>query len=531
MAGAAKKPLTIDPDEALLQVVSQIPGIVGNPYLPHWPTGPQLLFLSAHLRHPGDRVFQALYGGAAGGGKSDALLMSMAQMAWLHGDFSGICFRRSYTDLIQPGALLDRAMSWWIPKGVAWSGTDKQFRFPNGAKVAMSYLWGPQDHLRYQGAEYHATAWDELTQWGTAAQYEYVGISRVRRKEGCQIPLRTLATSNPGGPGHAWVRDMFVGIPGKPAPHTYIPARLVDNPHLDRSRYEAGLSSLHPTVRRQLLDGDWQAREPGDYFRPEWFGPLLDPEVDTWSAKECIRVRWWDLAASEKADAARTAGVRMARHISGVRAIEHCRAFRATPGKRDDLIVQTAQADGHGVVVGIEIEGGSGGLAQFLALEKRLKALGFRVAGARPIADLTEREAKVLVRSQHARASKIQRADPVASCLERGYQRRGEGEPTGSTVWGCEANLPIAEHRDGLRLFSGPWTAEYLDELVGFPDGHLVDVVDATTGAWAYLEAHPAGGAKPLPRPSRVVARGTQAVDVGVHPDERREEKPRFWTP
>lgn len=509
-----------------------IPGIIGNPYLPHFPTVPQLHFLAAHLGHRGDQVFQALYGGAAGGGKSDALLMSMAQMAYLYPEFSGICFRRSYTDLIQPGALLDRAIQWWVPRGVHWSGTDKQFRFPNGAKVAMSYLWGPTDHLRYQGAEYHATAWDELTQWATAAQYEYVGISRVRRKADSRIPLRTLATSNPGGPGHEWVKRMFVGgiDPStgeriRPR-HLYIPARLADNPHLDREKYQAGLASLHPTVRDQLLRGDWDAREPGDYFRAEWFGPLLDPATDTWPSRDCIRIRWWDLAASEKPDAARTAGVRMARHRSGVRAIEHCRAFRATPGKRDDLIVQTAQADGHTVVVGIEIEGGSGGMAQFLALEKRLKAAGFRVAGARPAAQLTDREEQVLVKATHARASKAMRADPVASCLERGYQRRGEGPSTGAPWYGCDAGKPHDLHGDGIRIFAGPWTQEYLDELIGFPDGHLVDVVDATTGAWAYLEAHPAGSATPLPKSQK-----QSAPRDNQHPEDRPEPKKVIWRP
>jgi hypothetical protein len=142
---------------------------------------------------------------------------------------------------------------------------------------------------------------------------------------------------------------------------------------------------LHPTVREQLLNGDWTARDPGDYFRAEWFGPLLDPETDKWPPMSSIRIRWWDLAASEKADAASTAGVLMASHTSGVRAVEHVRAFRATPGKRDDLIVQTAKSDGYGVTVGLGDRGReSGGPAQFEALSKRLTAEGLRVVGASP---------------------------------------------------------------------------------------------------------------------------------------------------
>ena len=515
-------------EEILRWVDSYAPGIVGNPWIPQWPLPRQLLLLGLHgAIDRGSRqtkVFQVLYGGAAGGGKSSALLMAMAQMAWLYPGFSGICFRRSYTDLVQPGALLDRAMQWWLPAGVHWAGQKSQFVFPNGSRVAMSYLWGPNDHLRYQGAEYHSTGWDELTQWASPAQYEYVGISRVRRTVDCPIPLRTLCTSNPGGPGHDWVKRSFVGgidpVSGRPIvpENHYVPANLKDNPHLDRESYERGLSKLHPTVRAQLMDGNWDARDPGDYFRSEWFGPLLDPEVDTWPSRDCIRIRWWDLAASEGADAARTAGVRMARHRSGVRAVEHARMFRATPGKRDDLIVQTAQADGYGVVVGIEIEGGSGGYAQFLALEKRLREAGFKVAGARPVAMLTEREGKVLVRATGNRAAKAMRADPVASCLERGYQRRGEGGSTSSLLWGVDRGKAPSAQRDGILCFRGAWTQDFLDELIGFPQGAYCDLVDATTGAWAWLEAHPAGGStapgtlseKPVTGPDR-------------HPDDRED--------
>lgn len=475
------------------------PGIVGNPFLPHWPYARQMLALGAHLRHPVSGVFQMLYGGAAMGGKSDWLLMSCAQYAWQHGDFAAVCFRRTYSDLILPGAMLDRAMEWWIPAGARWDGTSATFRFPSGAKVTMSYLSKPNDHLRYASTEFHLAAFDELTHWPTSAQYEFVGLSRVRRKVNCKIPLRCLAASNPGGPGHEWVRREFIGGPDpatgrwRPPRHLFIPARIQDNPHADQRSYIASLSRLHPTVREQLLNGDWSARDPGDYFRAEWFGPLLDPQTEIWPSSQCIRVRWWDLAASEKEDAARTAGVRMARHRSGVRAVEHCRAFRATPGTRDDLIFQTAKADGHGVFVGLEIEGGSGGIAQFNALEKRLRAAGFRVVGARPRAELTDREARHVTRQLGARAAKAQRADPVASCVERGYQRRGEGPSTGGQDWGVDAHRSVTEQRDGIRLFSGPWTQDFLDECMGFPIAETCDVVDALSGAWAWLEAHPAG--------------------------------------
>lgn len=455
---------------------------------------------------------------------SDALLMAAAQYAWQHPDFAGIMFRRTHTDLAQPGALMDRAMEWWIPAGVHWDGVNKIFTFPSGAKVAMAYLKGPSDHLRYQGAEYQYTAWDELTQWESPRPYEYVGLSRVRRMEGSTIPLRTLSASNPGGPGHTWVKDRFIGgvdiVTGQAfdALHPYVPARIEDNPHLDRDAYIRTLERLHPTVRAQLLKGDWSAREPGDYFRVEWFGPMLDSEADAPPRGDHIAVRWWDLAASEKADAARTAGVLMARLRPGVRAVVHATAFRATPGKRDAKIVQQAHIDGRGVVVGIEIEGGSGGPAQFEALERRLKAEGFRVAGARPkVENADKRERKLLVKNPTHEKGKAGRADPVASCLERGHQRRGECNDTGEPWWGLDAGRGFLQQRDGLRLFAGPWTQAYLDEIEGFPDSVLLDLVDATSGAWAWLEAHPFGlrVAPEIPKPQAV---GELA---SVHPEDR----------
>ena len=507
------------------------PRVIGNPFIPHWPLPAQQVFMGLHLSDRGRGVFQALYGGSAGGGKSDALLMAAAQYAWREPDYAAILFRRTFTDLTQPGALLDRAMEWWIPHGAHWDGTNKVFRFPGGGKVAFAYLFKPNDHLRYQGAEYQFTGWDELTQWPTAQPYEYVGLSRVRRLANSNIPLRTLAASNPGGPGHDWVRRQFIGGVNpdtglhETRQHAYVPARIRDNPYLDQDNYVAGLEHLHPTVRQQLLDGDWSARDPGDYFRAEWFGQLLDPSVDKWPVRDCQRIRWWDLAASEKPDAARTAGVLMARHARGVRAIEHCRSFRATPGKRDDLIVQTAQADGHHVIVGLEIEGGSGGIAQFHALEKRLQSMGYRVVGARPKSEQTPREQRTVVRGAGNMNAKMGRADPVASCLERGYQRRGEGLPTGAPWWGADASVSdVGMERDGIRLFAGAWTSDYLNIVEGFPDAPTCDEVDATSGAWSWLEAHPKGIRMPMAR--------ERAQAINAHPEDLESvQQPRFLRP
>lgn len=530
------------------------PHVRGNRFIPQWPLPAQAAFLGLHQRLGDDKeVFQALFGGAAGPGKSSALLMGSAQYVHIP-SYAGICFRRHAIDLTQPDALLDRAWKWWLPRrddgspGAVWQAKKSTFHFPSGARIVFAHLSNPRDHLKYQGAAYQYSAWDELTQWDHARQYEYVGLSRLRRlssSDQMQIPLRTLSASNPGGPGHNWVMEKFVGgidsetgeeiIPQ----HPYVPARLVDNPYLDRETYIRTLMHLHPTVREQLLNGDWRAREQGDYFRAEWFGELLDPEVDTWAPEECVRVRWWDLAGSTKAGASKTSGVRMARHLEGDRAIEHCRSGRWTPGTRDDVILQTAAADGKSVIVGIEIEPGSGGLAQFLSLEKRLKQKGFTVVGVRPTALRTpaHRERFLIVKQGTALTAKVGRADPVAACLERGYIRRGEAPMTlqmqNSSLWGIDRERLHA--RDGLRCFRGAWTRSFFDSIEGFPPEsgkEGVDDVDAMSGAWAWTEANPAG----LRRPARP-DRKPQIKDPDADYDTMEEEQDQgrdtagHWTP
>jgi len=506
------------------------PHVLGNPFIPHFPLPKQSAFLGAHMQLDAveaDEVYQALFGGAAGGGKSDALLMGAAQYAWKHPEFAGVCLRRSYAQLAQPGALMDRAHMWWNKNnGVHWNGTDKIFTFPSGARVKMAYHGTAADNENFQSSEYQYAAFDELTHWPDPSAYEWIALSRLRRPEGSALPLRALSASNPGGRGHIWVRDRFVGGidletgAALEAPCDYFPARIVDNPYLDRAAYVRSLMRLHPTTRAQLLEGDWSAREPGDYFRREWFGPLLDAEADAWPNRDKISVRWWDLAASEKPDACYTAGVLMSRHRFGVRAIEHCTSFRATPGKRDDLIVQQAKLDGYHVVVGIEIEPGSGGIAQYLALEKRLRAAGHRVTGARP-QTMSEQEKQMMIRAPTSENAKALRCAPVSSCLERGHQRRGECDDTGGEWWGLDVGRQPNAERDGIRLYAGPWTQSYLDVVEGFPGEGRMDEADATSGAWAWLETHPWG--------QRVAA--SRALDresiewLDVNPSDRPEDR------
>lgn len=499
-------------------------GFAGNRLCPEHPHPKQL---AGHVISEGhdDKTgpFEMLFGGAAGGGKSSWLLQATSARAHKWGHYRGVVLRRTHAEMMKSGAILSRAMKWWLPQRVHWDGTNKVFRFPSGATVEFGYHDHVTHDAKFQGGEWHDALFDELTHWPDETAFEWLR-SRLRTADNDPLVRRLLGTSNPGGSGHQWVKERFVGgkeIGGRViVPRSfYLPSKISDNPSLDREAYIATLQDMHPTRRAQLLDGDWSAREPGDYFRVEWFGPLLDEEPK----RECVAIRWWDLAASEKAEAARTAGVRMVRLASGVRIVTHATAFRATPGKRDAKIVAQAKLDGRGTIVGIEIEPGSGGIAQFDALAMRLRADGYRVVGARPNAKLPDqtRDEKVMLSfNAPSDKGKAARADPVASCLERGHQRRGECDPTGEPWWGDDRNRDLYQQRDGLRLVAGNWTQGYLDELEGFPDAKLKDLVDATSGAWAWLQAHPFG---------RSVAPDTRdpkpaAVAHDAHPDDRPDD-------
>jgi hypothetical protein len=240
--------------------------------------GPQMDFLAA-----GER--EVLYGGSAGGGKSYAMLADPLRYMG-HPSFSGLLLRHTTEEL--------RELVWKsqeiYPKiwpGIKWSERKMQWVAPSGARLWMSYLDRDDDVLRYQGLAFSWIGFDELTQWNKPFAWNYMR-SRLRTAAS-DLPIYMRATTNPGGPGHGWVKKMFIdpAAYGKafdatdietgevlkyPAGHSkagnalfkrrFIPARLSDNPYLSREGdYEAMLLSLPEQQRRQLLDGDWDIKE------------------------------------------------------------------------------------------------------------------------------------------------------------------------------------------------------------------------------------------------------------------------------
>jgi len=224
-------------------------------WCPHHPHPKQQAFLSIDAQ-------EALYGGAASGGKSDALLMAALQYVHVPG-YAALILRRTYADLSLPGAIMDRSHGWLQGTKASWNDRDKRWTFPSGATLTFGYLDTDKDRFRYASSEFQFIGFDELTQF-PEAWYRFL-FSRLRKTSNIDAPLRMRAATNPGGIGHEWVRRRFLdpGDPGRP----FIPARVEDNPSVDAKGYLASLAQLDENTRRQLQDGVWITDASGLVYR------------------------------------------------------------------------------------------------------------------------------------------------------------------------------------------------------------------------------------------------------------------------
>lgn len=229
--------------------------------------------------------YECLYGGAAGGGKSDAALIEPLRQVKIP-NYRGITFRRTYPQL---EALIARSLELYpkiYPKA-KYNSSEKRWLFPSGARLFFGYMQHEQDKYNYQGKPYDYIGFDELTHF-TYSQYMYL-MSR-NRPTGANTRVYMRATANPGGVGHAWVKERFIA----PAPpltpivkkyniltpekqtitiekrRIFVPATVFDNQALlnNDPEYLATLAALPAADREALLYGSWDSFD-GQVFS-EW---------------------------------------------------------------------------------------------------------------------------------------------------------------------------------------------------------------------------------------------------------------------
>lgn len=207
-------------------------------------------------------AYEALFGGAAGPGKTDVLIACGARYCQ-HPSAKVLFLRTSYTDLQD---VRDRMMTLYPNMGATWEAEGKRWRWPSGATLELGYGGNVAEVSRYLGREYTAILFDELGLVEDEVVWDLLS-SRVRSTDPL-VPLRMRASANPGGPGHAWLKNRFVLTTNKGEdvhvhPKTgrtrmYVPGTAKDNPSLPPEYWE-GLSTLPPALQAALRDGDWDA--------------------------------------------------------------------------------------------------------------------------------------------------------------------------------------------------------------------------------------------------------------------------------
>ena len=218
-------------------------------------------------------IFEVLYGGARGGGKTDGMLGEWVSHAGTHGTAaSGLMVRRSRTELYDT---IERSRVLYSRLGATFNETEKLWRFTNGARLRFAFLENDSDAERYQGHAYTRVYVEEIGNFPNPAPIMKL-MATLRSSTGAPVGFR--ATANPGGPGHQWVRARYID----PAPlgyqvirdeetsleRVYIPARVSDNRQLldhDPNYISRLKASGSPELVRAWLDGDWSV-VTGAYF-------------------------------------------------------------------------------------------------------------------------------------------------------------------------------------------------------------------------------------------------------------------------
>lgn len=457
--------------------------------------GPQRLFLST----PADI---AIYGGAAGGGKTFALLMEPLRHIG-NGQFGAVIFRRTYPQVRNEGGLWDEASKMYPLLGAKPRETTLEWVFPSGATVRFAHLQYEQNKLDWQGAQVPFFGFDELTHF-SESQFFYM-LSRNRST--CGVRPYVRATTNPDVDSWvakliAWWIDQATGLPIpiragqvrwfvrvhdqlhwadtpgelskygdhiEPKSLTFIPARVQDNPALlaQDPGYLANLQALPLVDMERLLYGNWKVRpEAGKVFNRAWFGIVPAPPA---GGVEC---RNFDFAATEKKQKGKdpdfTAGVKI-RKIGGISYVVDCVADQVGPAEGDELLINTTVQD---------------------ALAARSQGVRYKVRWEQEGGSSGIKESRRLVGILHK------------AFAEHGLSLDAMGvPPEGDKLTRAKAMASNARVGN-VRLVAGPWNEQWLSHMHGQPDLPHDDIMDASAGAFNELAGEAAGVAV---APGRVV--------------------------
>lgn len=393
---------------------------------------------------------EVMYGGAAGGGKTIAVLAG----ALIYTDkpsYRALILRRTYADLALPGAPMDLADQWLQGTDARRKDAGREWWFPSGAKLVFGYMATDADKYRYQSSRWDAIFFDEASQF-SEVQLRYL-FTRLRQdKVNSDIPLRMRLASNPGGSSHIYLKDRYVK-PLKPTTdeeltaakqRIFIPALISDNPHLDADSYRDMLSELDPYTRAQMEHGNWDAEPTGGYYDISKVAIVPEHQSNgNWT--KAITCRAWDLAASAVGDYAVGAKVAFDPKTRLWRVMDVVR-LQADPLKLEQAMRATAQKDGRNITQVIEQELGSAGKLAMRDIRQRW-LMGYPTAATPPSGD------------------KITRARLPASLMAAG----------------------------DVELAPGRWNDDFLAELISFPSGKYDDQSDAIAHAFAWLVKQGAG--------------------------------------
>lgn len=422
-----------------------------------------------------------IFGGAAGGGKSWALLLEPLRHVG-NPAFRACVFRRNFPQIVQPGGLWETSEEIYPLAGATGNRQKMTWTFPSGATITFGHLNREADKFNWQGSELAFIGFDELTHF-SEGQFLYL-LSRNRSLSGVKPYVR--ATCNPDADSWVlkWIQpwiDKENGYPvddmaGKSFYYTYqqnnlqfkdrpfkdaktlcfIPARIYDNPKLLEADpdYLKNLLALDHVERMRLLDGNWMIRaEGGQIFNRGLFN-VVDP-IDV--PMGGISIRYWDLASTavshKNKDPDYTCGILM-KKVGSTYYVTDTKRFRENPGRTDNILLETTRNDLEMsyltktyYFVGIEIEPGSSGKREFarmLHLLQTVVSASLNVQGRRPSGD------------------KVTRAKPFASVTQTG-------------------DVYVAR-RD--------WTQSYLNEMHNFPMGSHDDILDSSVGCHRELAGY-----------------------------------------